>query len=160
MVGRRSGRPVLVRPHDRVSIAPIYQPIVQEEAGGLANFSMSFRVPAIGAADRQQSAIPPEDPSRGDQNLGGKTVSLGRLHKRAGWLVAFAVVLAATNLLACNDKDKPKPQAQLHFARLNLPSGYEPAKHAPKEYRAKKHYDPDYYKHPSRWHRKLRARYA
>ncbi|MCB9851857.1 MAG: hypothetical protein H6819_02075 [Phycisphaerales bacterium] len=85
-------------------------------------------------------------------------MSLAIPHKRVGWLIALAMTLAATNLLACQPAHCGEMRIQT--VRLNLPSGIEPAKHAPKQYRSQKHYDPDYEKHPSRWRRKLRARYA
>jgi len=85
-------------------------------------------------------------------------VTLATPHRRVGWLIALGMTLATTNLLGCQAAERcPTPGAT---ARLNLPSGEEPANHAPKLYRAKKHYDPDFEKHPSRWRRKLRARYA
>lgn len=79
-------------------------------------------------------------------------------HTRVGWLIAVAALLATTNLLACETAARAPSMEKT--ARLNLPSSIEPAKHAPKQYRSKPQYDPDYEKHPSRWRRKLRARYA
>lgn len=89
---------------------------------------------------------------------GGKTVSLEKPHKRIGWLIGLGMTLAATNLLGCQASHCG--ETSIRTARLNLPSGFEPATHAPKQYRSIKKYDPDYEKHPSRWRRKLRARYA
>ena len=85
-------------------------------------------------------------------------MSLATPHKRVGWLIALVMMLATTNLLACQAAERGPTMGEQ--VRLNLPSGIEPAKHAPKQYRSQRQYDPDYEKHPSRWRRKLRARYA
>lgn len=73
----------------------------------------------------------------------------------ARWGVAAAVFAAATFAVGCRAPIPPDATS-----RLNLPSSFEPLQNAPKRYRPTHVIDPDYLRHPARWHKRLKARYA